>query len=371
MTKMLPKLAPAAMLAALLLSACDDDKEQSAACRGPLTGATAELTYRIRTGDPAPRITPARLCERLRALGSGPVHVRTVGADRLRIVARNAEDARAAVNAAAGGASIHFYDWEANVLGPRGPDAPFAGGAALYDAVEVASTSKPPRNARDARARYYLFDSDRRPLAGERPARSCEELLAAYRSDSGSASYPGQSACRTQLEALGGGGPPSGSRAMRVPPGIAVIEAQRLPGQPPQLHRYFVIKENSEVSSADVENPRAVADAVTGDPVVAFDFTERGRRAFKRLTRRLARRGAKAAAGQPSPEPFFQRFAIVVDDRVVSLATIDFVASPTGIDAPRAQIAGTGSRDANRKLAKSLAAPPLEAELELVSIRKL
>jgi SecD/SecF fusion protein len=114
-----------------------------------------------------------------------------------------------------------------------------------------------------------------------------------------------------------------------------------------------------------------VADEVTGDPVVAFDFTERGRRAFKRLTERLAQRGAKAAAGQASPEPFFQRFAIVLDNRVVSLATIDFRATPNGIDAPGAQIAATGSLGASRRLARSLAAAPLDPELELVSIRKL
>jgi SecD/SecF fusion protein len=370
MTKLLPKLAPAVMLAALLLAACDDER-QSASCGEPLPGATAELTYEISTGDPAPRITPARLCERLRALGSGPVQVRNLGADRVRIVARNAGEARAAVDAAVGGASLHFYDWEANVLGPRGPDAPFAGGAALYDAVEVASTSKPPRGAGDAGARYYLFDSDRRPLAGDRPAGSCTELLAAYRPGSGSASYPPETACRRQLEALGGGGPPSGSRVMRVPGGISVIEAERLPGQPPQLHRYFVIEADSQLSSADVVRPRVMADPVTGKPVLAFDFTQRGRRAFEELTRRMAKRGAKAAAGQALPESFFQRFAIVLDHRIVSLATVDFIANPNGIDTPGAQIEGIGSLEATRKLANRLAAAPLQTDLELVSIRTL
>jgi SecD/SecF fusion protein len=370
MTKMLPKLAPAVVLAALLLASCDD-KAQSASCREPLDGATAELIYEMRKGDSGPRITAARLCERLRALGAGPVQVRSGGADRIRIVAGNAEATRAAVSAATLGPSLHFYDWEPNVLGPRGPDAPFAGGAALHDAVEVASASKPRRSAGDGGARYYLFDADNRPLADDRPAESCEELLAGYRPDSGSASYPPETACRKQLEALGGGGPPSGSRVMRVPAGIAVIEAERAPGQPPQLHRYFVIEADSQLSSADVVRPRAVADPVTGEPVLAFDFTERGRRAFKRLTQRMARRGAKAAAGQALPETFFQRFAIVLDDRTVSLATIDFIANPNGIDAPGAQIERIGSLEATRALAKRLAAAPLADELELVSVRKL
>jgi SecD/SecF fusion protein len=370
MTRMLPKFAPAVMLAALLLASCDDEA-QSASCGEPLHGATAELIYEIGTGDSTPKITAARLCERLRALGAGPVQVRTAGADRVRIATPNAEAARAAVDAAVDGASLHFYHWEANVLGPRGPDAPFAGGAALYEAVEVASTSKPRTSARDAGARYYLFDADHRPLAGERPAESCNELLAAYRPKSGSASYPAQTACRRQLEALGAGGPPSGSRVMRVPAGIAVIEAERLRGQPPQLHRYFVIEEDSQLSSADIVRPRAVADTVTGDPVVAFDFTERGRRAFKRLTQRIAKRGAKAASGQAAPELFPQRLAIVLDNRIVSLATVDIVANPNGIDAPGAQIEGIGSLEATRALAKRLAAAPLADELELVSVREL
>jgi SecD/SecF fusion protein len=370
MTKMLPKLAPAAMMAALLLASCDD-KERSASCAAPLDGASVELSYRLGHGDSPAKATAPRLCARLRALGGGAVQVREVGADRLRVVARNAAQTRAAVGAATQGPSLRFYDWEPNVLGPRGPDAPFAGGTGLYDAVEVASASRPRRDTADAGGRYYLFDPDKRPLADGQPAGSCQELLAGYRRNSGSGTYPAASACRRQLEALGGGGPPAGSRVLRVPRGIAVIEDQRAPGQPTQLRRYFVIEDDSELSSADIARPRAAADTVTGIPVVSFDFTERGRRAFKRLTRRVARRGAKAASVTAAPEQAFQRFAIVLDNRIVSRATVDFVANPDGIEAPGAQITGTGSLDASRMLAKRLAAAPFEAELELVSIRKL
>jgi SecD/SecF fusion protein len=371
MTKRLTKLAPAAMLVALLLASCGDDKEPSASCAEPLDGASVELSYRLGHGNSTPKTTAARLCARLRALGAGAIQVREGGADRVRVVARNAEETRAAVGAATQGPSLGFYDWEPNVLGPRGPDAPFAGGEALYDAVELASASKPRRSAGDAGARYYLFDADKRPLGHGRPADSCKELLANYRRSSGSTTYPPTSACRRQLEALGGGGPPAGSRVLRVPPGVAVIEDERAPGQPPQLHRYFVIEDDSELSSDDIARPRAVADTVTGDPVVSFDFTERGRTAFKRLTQRVARRGEKAGAVSAAPEQAFQRFAIVLDNRIVSRATVDFMANPDGIDAPSAQITGAGSLDATRMLAERLAAAPFEAELELVSIRKL
>ncbi len=60
----------------------------------------------------------------------------------------------------------------------------------------------------------------------------------------------------------------------------------------------------------------------------------------------------------------------MVDERIVSLAATDALANPDGIDTPGAQIAGLGSREAARQLARRLAQPPLEAKLELVSVRR-
>ena len=372
MTKMLRKVAQAVLLAAMLLTACDGQEQSE-----PPGGATVELTYRVRPVDGGAttrhlvRATAAHLRARLRDLEPGSTRVRPAGADRIRIVTPDSARTREAVDAATDEAALRIYDWEPNVLGDRGPDAPFAGGTALYDAVKLASASKPSavRAARDATDRYYLFGPDRRPLGAGGPAQSCDELLAPYRRASGSRTYPADTACREQLEALAGGGPPAGSRVLRVPAGIAVLEAQRLPGQPAQIRRYFVIEDDFELASADVKKPRADADTVTGDPMISFEFTARGRRAFKRLTARLARRGARAASAAGRPEQSFQRFAIAIDNRIISLASVDFLANPDGIDSPGGQINGLGSLRATRLLARSLAARPLEAELELVSMR--
>ncbi|MDQ5832821.1 MAG: hypothetical protein M3550_07170, partial [Actinomycetota bacterium] len=73
----------------------------------------------------------------------------------------------------------------------------------------------------------------------------------------------------------------------------------------------------------------------------------------------------KAGASEAS----FQHFAVVVDGLIVSLATIDAVANPNGIDAPSAEIANVGSREDARLLARRLDAAPLDAELELISVR--
>ena len=346
-------------LAVTALVACGGETA-SAPCSQPPGGSTVVLVYRVAAGDA--RGTAARLCTRLSTPGSERFEVGPAGSDRIRIVARDDEETLAAADSAIEGTSLRVYDWEPNVLGSRGPAAPFAGGTALFEAVTAADRSE----ARPAR--YYLFGPDRHALGP--PAASCDELLAPYARESGSASYPRDSDCPAQLRALGGGGPPSGSRVVGISAGVAVIEDQRTPGQPPRLHRYFAIEDDAELSESDIRNPRVEADEVTGGAVMSFDFTAPGRRAFKRLTRRVAARAAKAAAAYGASEASFQHFAIVVDERIVSLAATDALANPDGIDAPGAQIAGLGSREAARQLARRLAQPPLEAKLELVSVRR-
>jgi hypothetical protein len=342
------------------LAACGGETG-TAPCSQPPGGSTVTLVYRVAAGDA--RGTAARLCTRLSTPDSARFEVGPVGSDRIRIVARDSEETLAAVDSAIGGASLRVYDWKPNVLGSRGPAAPFAGGAALFEAVSAAAdrSEAPP-------ARYYLFGPDRHALGP--PAASCHELLAPYARESGSASYPKDSDCLTQLRALGGGGPPTGSRVLATPAGVTVIEDQRTPGQPPQLRRYFAIEDHAELSDSDIRNLRVEADEVTGGAAVSFDFTAQGRRAFMRMTRRVAARAAKAAAASGASEASFQHFAIVVDDRIVSLAATDALANPDGIDAPGAQIAGLDSREAARLLARRLAQRPLDAELELVSVRR-
>ena len=143
---------------------------------------------------------------------------------------------------------------------------------------------------------------------------------------------------------------------MRVPEGVAVIEDASQDGP---RGRYFVIEDKPELTNADLERSSVGTDPVTGEPVVIFDFLPSGRRAFKRLTARLASRG-----NQPDG-----RFAIVINNRVLSLPTVDPVANPDGIDAPNAKVVLTGAAKPTRQLAQTLAPPSLTPELHLLSIR--
>ena len=100
-----------------------------------------------------------------------------------------------------------------------------------------------------------------------------------------------------------------------------------------------------------------------------MEFTDRGREAFARVTARIADRGSKIIpqAGTPRDQTF-QRFAITLDNKIVSLATIDYVQNPEGIDGRTgAQIENIGDIGQTNDLAESLRIGALPIELKLIS----
>jgi SecD/SecF fusion protein len=100
-----------------------------------------------------------------------------------------------------------------------------------------------------------------------------------------------------------------------------------------------------------------------------MEFTDNGREAFARVTKRIAERGSKIIppAGTPRDQTY-QRFAITLDNKIVSLATIDYVANPEGIDGRTgAQIENIGSWEETNDLAESLRIGALPIELKLIS----
>ena len=129
-----------------------------------------------------------------------------------------------------------------------------------------------------------------------------------------------------------------------------------------------MLEDDSELSRSDVEARRRAAIARPGSPSSASTSPTGGRAAFAAVTKRIAKRGAKAAlppgASEAERAAAFERFAIAVDDQIVSRAAINFLANPEGIDGREgAQISGIGSPDETRRLAALLDAVPLAAEL--------
>ncbi len=385
-----------------------------------------ELVYEGVPTPNSPEITPETIDDaietirkRTDALGVSEPEIQRAGSSQISIGLPNVDNADRAIEQVGTTAKLQFYDWEPNVLGDRGPNAPFSGSASLFDAVQVASKAKPKAEATDippggpageieqrfgadkdqieqyydgrndsSNAKFYLFGPDDRPIAG--PDRSCEDLLADFEAVEGpartDAQVPKDSSCPELLKAIPVGdaqsdtdqssrrdtGPPAGSQVLEAPKGIVVIEAEPAENQPETLKNYYVLEDDTELSGSDIKNPEQNTDQQTQEPIVTMEFNDQGREAFAAVTKRIAQRGAEVllppGASEDQRQGALQRFAITLDNQIVSLATIDFRENPEGIDGRTgAQINGIGGLQQTQDLAESLRIGALEIDLKLIS----
>jgi SecD/SecF fusion protein len=361
-----------------------------------------ELVYEGRPTPQVPEVTPQAVDDaietmrkRVDALGVSEPEIQRSGRTQISVGlpdVQNAERARQQVGTTA---KLQFYDWEPNILTDT---EVYSGGDGLFDATLAASkeegkaervdvvpgSGESPEEADGSNDtqedRYYLFGPDQAPIGPDKqpvrtetyePSATCDELLADYNEEPGPArKYAKGTECQSELEALGPGGPPPGSRVIKVPKGVVVVEQERQPNQPPQLKRFTVLEDDSELSGDDIRNPEANTDPNTSAPLVSMEFSDDGREAFARVTKRIAQRGFDQSTLNPGvpKEQLVQSFAITLDDQIVSLATIDYQENPEGIDGRTgAQIEGVGSFDDANDLAESLRIGALPIELKLIS----
>ncbi|MEA2449317.1 MAG: SecD/SecF fusion protein [Thermoleophilaceae bacterium] len=373
-------LASAVALAIALLSSGTDGSPPPAAdcaiahpaqtlvyeARGAATPATLDLTVR-------------RMCERVRALSADGVGVRRSGSREIEL-----QTARAiptgTIPPIAATAQLQFYDWEPNVLNQNAntPDI------SLFKAVTDASRLKPKAEAVDippggaskqvqqqfggdqkkieayydrqndtAADRYYVFGPDHWIL---RPG-------GAAGANDATQYYDSTDEIPTRR--------PRGTKVIKVPQGIVLIKAESGASASGSLG-YWILEDDSELSGADIKNPKQQLDPQTSEPIVTFEFTDKGRAAFARATKREAQRGAQLLAPPGTPnDQKFQRFAIALDNQIVSLATVSFVDNPEGIDGSTGvQINGIGNLKETKALADSLRIGALPVELRLVRIER-
>jgi SecD/SecF fusion protein len=132
---------------------------------------------------------------------------------------------------------------------------------------------------------------------------------------------------------------------------------------------YFVIRDRPALSSVDIEDPEQVLDPITNQPVLAFGFTEAGRKKFEQLTERIVHRSAKQAPPEISDDStrataFSDHFAIVLDGQILSRPIINFVDNPAGIDGRNgASIGGNFTVQEAKALVSFLETGPLPVKL--------
>jgi SecD/SecF fusion protein len=198
---------------------------------------------------------------------------------------------------------------------------------------------------------------------------SCQEIFDDYKDrlpETGKpkpVKIPEGATCGDFLRQLGSAGPPPGSTVVKVPQGILTVlnEQSALPPKssksPPS---YYVIEDDSELTGSDIKDPKQGFDPNTNAPNVSFDFTDRGKSAFKSVTKRIAQRGLLQGSRQ--------NFAITLDNQIVSIAYIDPGRYPEGIDGSNgAEISGVGTINDAQDLAESLRIGALPIELKLIS----
>ena len=99
---------------------------------------------------------------------------------------------------------------------------------------------------------------------------------------------------------------------------------------------------------------RASTRTLGNEPIVTFNFTGKGRKAFQAITRHVAQRGADNALGG-DPLQTSQHFAIALDNELVSAPYINWRENPDGIDGSTgAQISGGFTIQSAQDLAKIL-----------------
>jgi SecD/SecF fusion protein len=329
-----------------------------------------ELVYQAKPTPAQPEVTPESLDraidimrERVDQLGVSEPEIQRSGRDQISVGlpdVKNADRARRQVGRVA---QLFFYDWEANVLGPNlkpdpanaqvtgGQSAGQVGGLSLYDAVKRAS-KRPPIVGKhnSANTRYYLFGPGPKHnrLAG--PEDNQADL------------YSG----------LKGRKPPPGSEVLKVDRGTVVIKAEKPRGGAKGIpDTYFVLNDNFALNGTDIKDPKQNFNsgaAGSGAPVVTFEFTDQGRKAWQDVTRRIAQRGlAQQIPGQP-PQASFQHFAAVLDGDLITVPFISFVDNPDGIDGRTgSQIEGGFTIQSAQDLAKLLKTGALPLRLDLIS----
>ena len=299
--------------------------------------------------------------ERVDALGVAEPEIAQSGQRQIEVNLPAVENAERAAQQVGNTAQMFFYDWEPNILDEdcqtnpdqvNGGQTPIAG---FYNAVKRAAGCDDIKPATDrsnaSDERTYCFDDTERALNDGLPATDEAELY-------------------ENLESRpdGGEGRQEGDECFTVPAGVLIVRQERANPDQPRPDAWWVIRDDPVLSGTEIENPEQQFDPQTNSPIVTMEFSDVGKRAFAETTREIANRGADNALPGQDPIEASHRFAIVLDNELISTPYINFQENPDGIDGETgAQISGGFTIQTAQDLAQFLKIGALPVELELIS----
>jgi SecD/SecF fusion protein len=322
-----------------------------------------ELTYKAAPTNAARKPTDRELQnaikvinERVNSLGVTEAEVQATGNELITVSLPDVQDPEAAKALVGSTAQMYFYKWEDNVVGKPGQSksttdaksAPNLGATKEFDAVKLASQQSPGKTGRD---KFYLFSNAKgnKLIAG--PELTKTDLLSS------------ENQLAKNKAPLNGKQPPN-STLLSVPKGYVVVSYD--PNATGRSVQWFVLRDKVAMSGDEVKSAAVGTNGSGGGgPAVDLNFTGKGGSIFKAVTKQLYADGrAEATIGQKQGH----RFAIVLDRKVVSLASIDpnDASLSQGIAGGKAQITGLTQAEATR-IARQIDLGALPVQLELQS----
>jgi SecD/SecF fusion protein len=159
---------------------------------------------------------------------------------------------------------------------------------------------------------------------------------------------------------------------VRVNPGTVLVQAHPVESADSRIinaspNSWYVLNDKPVITGADLLDPEQSKDEFTGAPDVIFGFIAYGKTAFEQVTKEIAHRGLEARVPGVSKEEALQHFAVVLDDQLITVPSIDYTKYPEGINASEgSEISGGFTITAARNLANELQSGALPLRLELV-----
>ena len=297
---------------------------------------------------------------RVDKLGVSEPEIRKQPPDQIVIELPGVKNANDASKILGKTAQLELYDLETSLVPPSisaaGVPVPTESLYSLLSRVQSQAEKGQPEA-------YYLFDAKHRLVAG--PAETKAQLqqranaVLAVRSNTAKAKgkpYVGPTS--VDLQQL-----PKGWEVLGVPPRTTVVSCSAdtavvcPPGQAAANTAYYLFKRDPKSTASGGPFPQMTGDMLklsgtrqdfdpqTGEAIVTMQFTDKGNKRFRDITRAEAVRGA--TLGSP------QHFAIVLDNEIRSFPQIDYTRYPDGIDPTGggAQITGMASTQEAKNLA--------------------
>jgi hypothetical protein len=261
------------------------------------------------------------LSERLHQVVPG-AQVSWAGGHFVVRVPNSSRNTRAQILTLAATGRVELYDWEASVLTPNG-----------------------------------------KTVASQLPSQDPTVLTISQGSASAAPGDPG-AGCLSLDQALGLAAKQPASLAPALVEAVGRITGNA-PGTEDPTAGYYVLRGRPALSGTEITDPHQSKDPGTGAADVTFGFTASGAKAFQALTATIARRGARLSRVGDTLD---QHFAIVLDNRLISVPFVDYKQYPDGISANSGvnsdiSLSGSFTTQAARDIAILLRYGPLPVSL--------